>query len=65
MKNRDRLRSKPTRIARRERRAAARADAEARTIASLEAQVGPAEDRIDWQHVDRLRASIGLPPQST
>ena len=63
MKSRDRRRSELSRAARRARRTTEQAARTARTIASIEAQVGPVEDRIDWEHVDRLRAQIGLPPQ--
>lgn len=63
MKSRDRRRSEPSRAARRARRAAEQAAHTARVIASIEAQVGPVEDRIDWEHVDYLRTQIGLPPQ--
>ena len=63
MKSRDRRRSEPSREARRTRRATEQTARTARAIASIEAQVGPVEDRIDWEHVDHLRAQIGLPPQ--
>jgi len=61
---RDRRRSQASREARLARRATEQAAQTARTIASIEAQVGPVEDRIDWEHVDHLRALIGLPPQN-